>query len=392
MESIKKCWVFLGIFFLVMLEPVFGFATIKIGAAVSMSGKYEKPGTMVCYGYRLWEKQVNERGGLLGKKVQLVVYDDGSNPDTSVALYRRLIEEEKVDLVLSPYSSSITYKVSAITEKYHYPLLAAGASDPAIWQRGFRYVFGMYALADRYFTGFLDIIAEYGFHTVVTVAENDRFPVSAANGVKKWSETFGLDVLKTILYPKGQPDFAAIVKEIRALNPDAVVLCAYPPDVYKFMGAMKLLKYRPRAFAATIAPTFKDFGIRLGRDAEGVFGPSQWEANARIPFPGTKKFISDFEKFTHLTPTYHAASAYSSCEILEKSVKEAGSLDRELIADAIRKMDTFTVLGRFKVNGLGIQVGHTPITIQWQRGKREIVWPRKMQTANPVFRHWYGQE
>ena len=117
---------------------------------------------------------------------------------------------------------------------------------------------------------------------------------------------------------------------------------------------------------------FKEFSVKLGKDAEGVFGPSQWEANARIPYPGTRKFIRDFKEFAKSTPTYHAASGYVACEILEKSINRAGSLDRELIASVIRQMDTFTVLGRFKVDARGVQIGHNPITIQWQKGKREI--------------------
>ncbi len=392
MVSIRRLLLLLGVLLIVLYELPCAWATIRIGAAVSLTGKYEKPGTMIYYGYRLWERQVNARRGLLGQKVRLIIHDDESSAEKSVRWYRQLIEKEKVDLVLSPYSSSITYRVSTVTEQYHYPLLASGASDPEIWHRGYRYVFGMYALASRYFTGFLDIIAEYGLKNVVTIAENDRFPVSAAKGVEKWSGIFGLKILKTVLYPKGNPDFLTMVKNTKILAPDAVVLCAYPGDVYKFMKAMKALRFRPRAFAATIAPTFREFGARLGQDAEGVFAPSQWEANRRIPFPGTRKFISDFEKFTNLTPTYHAASAYAACEILETAVKEAGSIDREKIASEIRKMDTFTVLGRFQVDDRGIQVGHNPIIIQWQKGKREIVWPRKMQTANPIFPLWHKQE
>ena len=392
MVHLKKTYLFFLTLTFLFFIPSLGLPVVRIGVAISLSGKYKKPGNMVCFGYKLWEKQVNERDGLLGEKVELIIRDDESDPDKSFELYKKLIEEEKVNLVLSPYSSSITYRVSDVTEKYHYPLLVAGASDPQIWMRGYNYVFGMYALADRYFTGFLDIIAEYGLKKVVVIAENDRFPLSAAKGVEKWSKRFGLHVMEKIIYPKGRPDFVGILTKTRKFNSDALVLCAYPDDVYNFMQAMKQVRYRPRAFAATIAPAFRGFGLRLGKDANGVFGPSQWEANTRIPFPGTKKFIEDFKKFTNLTPTYHAASGYAACEILEKSIIKANSLEREKIANAIRQMDTYTVLGRFRVDDRGIQVGHNPITIQWQNGKREIVWPRRMQTATPIFPEWYRRE
>ncbi len=303
--KILRFWatVFLALFFL----PLLVNADIKIGVAISQTGKYRKPATMALDGYKLWVKEINEHGGLPGQHVQLIIYDDKSDPNTSMTLYKKLINEDKVDLVLSPYSSSITYKVSEVTERYHFPLLAAGASDPGIWNRGFRYVFGVYALANRYFIGFVDLIAEYGLKKMAIIAEDSRFPLSAAKGVQDWGDRFGIKTLVLLKYPAGKPDFSKIIKKIIPLSPDALVLCAYPDDVYAFINTMWEKRLHPRAFAATIAPVFKDFGMKLGEKAEGIFGPSQWEANSRIPFPGTMKFIRTFEEYTGKTPSYHAA-------------------------------------------------------------------------------------
>lgn len=384
MENSRACSFISFFFVFLFVIPVGSYGDIRIGATISKTGKYKEPANMLLLGYKLWQKEVNEKGGLLGQKVTFIIYDDESKPQKSAELYRKLIEKDKVDLVLSPYSSSITYAVSAVTEKYHYPLLAAGASALGIWKRGFRYVFGVYALADRYFIGFLDTSAEYGLKKLTIICENSRFPLDAAGGAKKWAKRFGLKVSSFITYPPGKPHFVNVLKQIRLKTPDAIILSAYPDDVYNFIRIMNKVSYKPRAFAATIAPVFKDFGKRLGKEAEGVFGPSQWEANSRIPYPGTKNFIRKFKMFTGHTPTYHAASAYAACEILEMAVKASG-LDREKIRNTIRATDTFTVLGRFKIDQNGVQIGHNPVTIQWQNGKREIIWPRRMQTARPKF-------
>ncbi len=120
-----------------------------------------------------------------------------------------------------------------------------------------------------------------------------------------------------------------------------------------------------------------------GSIAEGVFGSSQWEPDERIPFPGTKRFIADFRSFTNRLPSYHSGSGYASCQLMERAVRHCECLDQARIADFIRSLDTVTVVGRFKVGLDGKQTGHNSIIIQWQNGKKEIVFPANMQTAPP---------
>jgi branched-chain amino acid transport system substrate-binding protein len=148
---------------------------------------------------------------------------------------------------------------------------------------------------------------------------------------------------------------------------------------------MKEARYRPNALAFTIAPVHTDFPEKVGAFAEGVLAPSQWEPDERIPFPGTTRFIHDFRSFSGKLPTYHAGSAYSGCQILEKAVLHTGSTDQQKIRDFVSSLDTATVIGRFKVDHTGRQIGHNPILIQWQDGKKEIVYPAKMSTSLPKF-------
>ena len=119
--------------------------------------------------------------------------------------------------------------------------------------------------------------------------------------------------------------------------------------------------------------------------ADKVFGPSQWEPRERIPFPGTQQFVTAFKRFTNRSPSYHAGSAYAACQLYEDAIRKTQSFDNQKIRDYIASLDTVTVIGRFKVDSNGKQIGHNPIIIQWQKGKKEIVWPSKMQTAPPIM-------
>jgi len=148
---------------------------------------------------------------------------------------------------------------------------------------------------------------------------------------------------------------------------------------------MEEAKYRPKVVGITIAPSYPDFQKIAGNMAEGVFGPSQWEPDERIPFPGTKNFIRDYKSFTDILPSYHAGSSYASCQIIEKAIILKNSFAQKKIRDFISSLDTVTVIGRFKVDHTGKQIGHNSILIQWQNGEKQIVYPTKMQTAPPKF-------
>jgi branched-chain amino acid transport system substrate-binding protein len=110
-----------------------------------------------------------------------------------------------------------------------------------------------------------------------------------------------------------------------------------------------------------------------------------WEPIESIPFPGTKQFVRDFVDKTGYLPSYHATAAYAACHLIERAVRETASLDHDKIREFIFRLDTVSIMGRFKVDETGQQVGHNPMLIQWQQGKKEIVYPAKMRTAAPIF-------
>jgi branched-chain amino acid transport system substrate-binding protein len=264
-------------------------------------------------------------------------------------------------------------------------MLACGASGEEIWSRGYRHVFGVYAPASRYFIGFLDLMGRHGLSSLAILHEQSSFNSSAAQGAREWAARFGLNISLSQAYQQGPTDLPRIIPEVIKRNPDGLILCAYPDDGYLLLDLLKKAGHRPKTLAMTIGPTFMDFGVRAGSMAEGVFAPSQWEPMARLPFPGTKEFIDKFTAKSGEAPQYHAAAAYAAAEVMAKAIVSVGSLNQEKIRVYIHGLDTVTVIGRFKVDQNGLQIGHNPLLIQWQQGKKEIVYPFSMRTTPPLI-------
>ena len=358
---------------------------IRIGATVSLSGKYQEPSLMVRDAMKLWERQVNAQGGLLGRPVQLVLYDDQSRTERVRELYRQLLDKDKVDLVLSPYGTELTLAASEVSEQHRFAMLAVSASGEAIWQRGYKYVFGIHAPAGRYLISFLDVLARRGLESVAILSDNSSFSISAAQGAREWAGRLGLRVSYFQAYQEGKSELPRLLPDSLGTRPNGLILCSYPEDSYKLLALLKQAKYRPEALCLTVTAALPSFYQHVGSMAEGVFGPSQWEPDTRIPFPGTKEFIESFKDFTSKPPSYQAGSTYAACQILERAITQSRSLDQNKLRDFILSLDTVTIIGRFRVDSTGMQVGHNPILIQWQNGKKEIVYPSSMQTAPPRF-------
>lgn len=200
---------------------------IRIGATVSLEGSYREPSLMIQKAYRLWAQEVNQRDGLLGRKVELILYDDKSQKDRVRSLYRRLIEDDRVDLVLSPYGTPLTLVASEISEQHKLLMLACAASGEIIWERGFQYIFGVYALANRYFIGLLEMMARKG-HNTVSLVYNTASPFNAdvATGVKKWAGKFKIKVVHERAYQNGEKELPAIVSDLKAADAGQVIVSA----------------------------------------------------------------------------------------------------------------------------------------------------------------------
>ena len=353
--------------------PAAAQTPIKIGASMSVTGTYAKPGSYQKEGYDVCIDELNAKGGLLGRKVELVIYDDQSQPATAVKLYEKLITEDKVDAVMGPYSSAVSEAVANVTEKYKKVMVAPLAATTSIFKKGRKYIFMVITPAENYLDGLIDMAAKRGLKTVAIINEDTLFPKASAAGTAEAAKKRGMQVVLQEAYPKGNTDFSALLVKIKAANPDVIAAGTYFDDAVAITRQMKELNVNPKMFGLTVGGDLPEFHDLLKQNAEYVYGSTQWDET--LPYPGQKEFLAAYtKKFKH-EPSYHAAAGYAGCLIYGEAVKRAGTLDADKVREQLLKMEMKTAFGDYKVDADGFQVAHKMVMLQWQDGKRVVVWP-----------------
>jgi branched-chain amino acid transport system substrate-binding protein len=363
--------------------PAAAQAPIRIGASMSVTGTYAKPGTYQKEGYDVCIDELNAKGGLLGRKVELVIYDDQSQPATAVKLYEKLITEDKVDAVMGPYSSAVSEAVANVTEKYRKVMVAPLAATTSIFKKGRKYIFMIITPAESYLEGLIDMAARRGLKTVAIINEDTLFPKASATGTAEIAKKKGLQVVLQEAYPKGNTDFSALLVKIKAANPDVIAAGTYFDDAVAITRQMKELNVNPKMFGLTVGGDLPEFYDLLKQNAEYVYGSTQWDES--LPYPGQKEFLAAYKKRFKHEPSYHTAAGYAGCLTYAEAVKKAGTLDADRVREQLLKMEIRTAFGDYKVDADGFQLAHKMVMLQWQDGKRVVVWPDDL--ANGKMRY-----
>jgi branched-chain amino acid transport system substrate-binding protein len=370
---------------------------IRIGASISQTGSFAQLGQNQLRGYQLCVKHANEKGGVLGRRIELLVEDDKSQGSDAAAIYEKLIAQTKVDAVLGPYSSPVTEAVTAVTEKHKMPMLAPGAATTSVFKQGRRFVFMVLSPAEFYLEGLLDVAAKRGLKTVALIHEDTLFPKATAQGSVDLAKRKGMQVVLVAPYPKGTTDFNALVGKLREAKPDVVAAATYFDDAVAITRKLQELDLNPKMFGVTVGGDLPKFHDTLGAAAEFVYGATQWEpelvtlrAGGLIPvarqYPGAKEFVEAYRKeYPNADFSYHSAAGYSGCEVLIEAIRRAGSVDGEKVRAEILKFDANTVFGGFRLDKDGFQIGHKMLLFQWQDGKKAIVWPEELAPGTPRF-------
>src|SRR5215813_7517632 len=356
---------------------------IRIGASISLTGTYAKPGQYQRDGYDICADEVNAKGGLLGRKIEFVIYDDQSQPATAVKLYEKLITEDKVDAVMGPYSSAVSEAVANVTEKYKKVMVAPLAATTSIFKKGRKYIFMVITPAESYLDGLIDMAAKRGLKTVAIINEDTLFPKASAAGAAEAAKKRGMQVVLQEAYPKGNTDFSALLVKIKALNPDVIAAGTYFDDAVAITRQMKELGVNPKMLGLTVGGDLPEFYDLLKQNAEYVYGSTQWDES--LPYPGNKEFVAAYQKKYKREPAYHAAAGYAGCLIYVEAVRRAGTLDSEKVRDELLKLKTKNAFGDYAVDADGFQTAHKATMLQWQDGKRVIVWPDDL--ANGKMRY-----
>ena len=371
---------------------------IRIGASLSRTGPYALLGQNQLRGYQLCVKHANDKGGLLGRRLELIVEDDGSEPASAVRIYQKLLGQDKVDAVLGPYSSPITEAVANVAEKHRMAMVAPGAGATSIFRKGRKFVFGVLSPSEVYLEGVLDMAVRRGLRTLGIVHEDTLALAAIAQGTAAIAKKRGLDVVVAAAYPRGTTDFSAVLGKVRAADPDVLAAATYFEDAVALTRQLKELDMNPRMAAVTVGGDLPQYYERLGRTAEFVYGATQWgpelvrlvRAGEPIPvarrYPGAREFIDAHRKeFPGADLSYHSAGGYSGCQVLVEAIRRAGSLDSDKVRAAILALNLNTVFGAFKVDATGLQTAHTMLVFQWQDRKKVIVWPDELAAGKPRF-------
>lgn len=372
-------------------------APLRFGQSISMTGSYAAIGQNVLRGVKLCVKDTNKRGGLLGRRIDLTVKDDQSQPKESVRIYEEFLAGKKVDVLLSPYSSTITNAVADVVEKYRMPMVASSAATTAIFRKGRKYIFMFTTPAENYLIGLIDLARKQGLKTVAVLHEDTLLPRAITKGVQKTAEENGLKVVLVQKYARGTKDFREQLRRIASLNPDVLAAPGYFNDAVGIVRQMKELGVNPKMFSVTSGGDLPKFQQTLGADANFVYAPTKWlpelvsmRAGGLIPvarqYPGAREFVEAHKaEYPGAGLSYQTAEGYGACQIMAEAIRRAGSLDGDKIRKTILEMDINTVFGGFRVNQDGVQVAHRMLSFQWQDGKKAVVWPEELAADRPRF-------
>ncbi len=363
--------------------PAAAQGPVRIGASLSVTGTYAKLGKNQHEGYQLCIKDLNARGGMLGRKAELVMYDDQSLPATAVRLYEKLITEDKVDAVMGPYSSPVSEAAANVTEKYKKVMVAPLAATTSIFKKGRKYIFMVISPAESYLEGLIDTAAKRGLKTIAVVNEDTLFSKAAASGAVELAKKKGMQVVYQEAYPKGNTDFSALLTKIKAVNPDVIAAGTYFDDAVALTRQMKELNVSPKMYGVTVGGDLPEFYDVLKQNAEYIYGATQWEPT--LPYPGNQEFFDAYRKDFGHEPSYHSAAGYAGCILYAEAVKRGGSLDADKVREQLLKLETKTMFGEYKVDPDGFQTAHKMVTFQWQGEKKVTVWPDDLAQAKPRF-------
>lgn len=395
---------FIGVFFFAM--NAFANSKIVIGNPECLSGKFAKAGEQAVGGIKACVKWVNETyGGVKvgGKKIPLEykLYDCESKKEAVTSLIERLITVDKVDFLFAPYSSPLTLAGAPVAEKYKKLFMDHGGASDRIFQQGFKYVVQTIGPGTSYHLGTLDMTHKIDpkSNRVGMVYKDDEFSRDVMKGAEKYAPKLGYNIVFKRTYPDGVADLTPILSDLKASNPDIIIGGGHEPDGMLMARQMADLDINAKAISILVSVTLPSFYEGLKSIADGIIGPSHWEYGVTYSEAGAKKlglpwigptqdgFVKLFKEAVgkDLTPEYHSAEAGAAVLALVKGIEMANSLDNDKVRAALGKLHFMSFYGGWDVDDTGLQIGHSMVDMQWQGGKRVIVWPPEAATGKPCY-------
>jgi branched-chain amino acid transport system substrate-binding protein len=357
---------------------------IRIGFSITETGANSAPALFDLQGYQLGADAINAQGGLLGRKVDLVYYDDQQSTATAVQLYQKLITSDKVDLLVGPYQSDLDEAIAPLVTRNKMAMPTMDANLEAFSGK-YPYLIQSITQTPRYMAPVIDMAATKGYKTLALLVQDTAFPQELAKGIQQEAQAKGISVVFEASYPATTTDFSSLVLKAGATRPDMIIGATFLADAEGIVRAAKAANVNAKLFAFSIGPVEPQFSTGLGNAADSILGTTLWFPT--LPTAGNVDFVKTFHDKFGRDPDYHAAMAYGTMQALAAAVKSAGSLDQTKIRDAYLNLNIQTVAGNFKLNSTGQQLGYQSYVLQWQNGKQVLVWPSSSATGEIILPH-----
>jgi len=369
---------------------------IKIGFSVSLAGDFSADGKALLMGYQLWQEAVNKHGGLLGRQVKLVYYNDSSDPQQVTTNYQKLIGSDHVDLLLGPFSTLLTVQAAPVAQRYGYALIEGAGTGKKVFNSGFTTLFGASPPSEVYLGAFaqyiLSLPAGQRPKTVAYATVDNPFAIPQVEYVKKFFSNGGLKTAFDLPqpYPEEATDVSAIAKQIIHSGADIVVLGTVGvTDSVSFIKTFKEQHYNPKALVATSGPDEgKSFTDAVGvATAEGIMTPQAgW-------YPGintyqNSQFVKDYiAKFGGTDQDINSGTVqgYSAAQVLEQAVNTIHSIDNAKLIQELHTGSFNSLQGPVKFDAKGENTEGVLILFQWENGKLTPVYPASEAKASPEY-------
>src|SRR5215469_2979177 len=357
---------------------------IRIGYSMALTGGLAPNGKSALLAQRIWEEDVNAKGGVLGRPVKLVYYDDKSAPAEVPAIYTKLLDVDKVDLVIGAYATAqlapampiviarkkllIGLLGLAVNSEFDYPNYFAMIPSGPVPKPAFTKDFFALAMAQNPKP-----------QTVAIVAADQEFSINASEGARETAKSLGLKIVYDKTYPPSTNDFSPIVRAIAATNPDMVVVCSYPPDSVGIVRAVNELGFKPKMIGGgMVGPQNSAMKAQLGPLLNGFVNYDFWLPVPKMIFPGVEDLMKKYQARAAAEGVdplgyYMAPQAYAQLQVLQQAIEATKSLDDQKLADYIRKSTFHTVLGDVKFGEGGEWAQSRVLQVQFQNVKGNSV-------------------